>query len=139
MMEDFEVVLGPAVELQLRAGDLAAAERLLALADPLLGGLGRALTRAELPRLRGLLAVARGEDPERDLRAAVAAQEAYGAPYLLAQTRYELAHWLVKQGSIEEAIGLLDQARATFSRLGAVPALEKTDALRRETLESSTR
>jgi len=138
MLEDFEVMLGPAVELQLRAGDLDAAERLLALAVPLLGGRGRALTRAEVPRLRGMLAAARGEDPEADLRAAAAAHGAYGAPYLLAQTRYELASWLLKQGSTEEASGLLDQARATFSRLGAVPAVEKTDALRREILASST-
>ena len=139
MLEDFEVMLAPAVELQLRAGDFAAAEDLLDLAAPLLGGQGRALTRAELPRLRGLLAVARGEDPERDLRAAAAAHEVYGAPYLLAQTRYELAQWLLNQGSTEEALGLLDQARATFLRLGAVPALERTDALQRQTLESSAR
>ncbi|MFL6022680.1 MAG: hypothetical protein ACJ72O_05010, partial [Marmoricola sp.] len=128
-----------AAELQLRAGDLAAARRLVELFAPLLSGRGRALTRAELPRLRGLLAVARGEDPEPHLRSALAAQEVYGAPYLLAQTRFEFAHWLLKQGSTEEAIALLDKARATFVRLGAVPALEKTDALRRDTLESTAR
>jgi class 3 adenylate cyclase/tetratricopeptide (TPR) repeat protein len=139
MLDDFELMLTPAVELQVRAGDLLAAERLLALFAPLLGGRGRAITRAEVPRLRGMLAAARGEDPERDLRTALAAHESYGAPYLLAQTRYELASWLLKQGSTEEATGLLDQARETFARLGAVPAVEKTDALRREALEPSTR
>ena len=61
--EDFEVLWAPAVELQLWAGDLDAAERLLAFAGPLLGGRGRALTRGVVPRLRGLLALARGEDP----------------------------------------------------------------------------
>jgi hypothetical protein len=136
MMEDFEVMLAPTVELQLQAGDLAMADRLLSLADPLLSGRGRAITRAEVPRLRGMLAIARGEDPEADLRAAAAAHEAYGAPYLLALTRYELARWLFTHGGTKEAELLLDEARETFARLGAVPALEKTDALRSETVGS---
>jgi hypothetical protein len=139
MVEDFEVMLAPAVELQLRAGDLAMAERLLSLANPLLGGRGRAITRAEVPRLRGMLAAARGEDAEADLRTAAAAHEAYGAPYLLAVTRYELARWLTTRGRADEAGPLLDQARATFTRLGAIPALENADALRTEILETSAR
>jgi hypothetical protein len=137
--EDFEVMLSPVVELQLRVRDLDSAERLLALADPLLGGRGRALTRAELSRLRGMLAAARGEDPEHELRAAVAAHEAYGAPYLLALTRYELARWLVTRGRTEEAGSLLDHALATFARLGAIPALENADSVQTEILETSAR
>jgi tetratricopeptide (TPR) repeat protein len=137
--EDLEVLLAPAVELQLRAGDPDSAERLLALAAPLMGGRGHALTRAEVPRLRGLIAVARGEDAEGDFRAALAAHEAYGAPYLIAQTRYELARCLIGRGSTEDALGLIDEARATFARLGAGPALEKADALRRVRLEPSAR
>ena len=53
MFEDFEVLWAPVVELQLRAGDLDAAERVLAMAGPLLGGRSRALTRAEHARLPG--------------------------------------------------------------------------------------
>ena len=125
--EDFEVLWAPAVELQLLAGDLDAAERLLAFADPLLGGRGRALTRGEVPRLRGLLALARGEDPEADLREAEAALAAYGAPYLLARTRLELGRWLSGVGRAAEAGPLLAQARDTFVALGAVPSVAEVD------------
>ncbi len=127
--EDFEVLWAPTVELQLAAGDLETAERLLRLADPMLGGRSRPLTRGVVPRLRGLLAVARGEDPETDLREAEAALAAYGAPYLLARTRLELGRWLVEQGRGDEARGMLTQARETFVALRAAPSLAELDEL----------
>ncbi len=120
----------PAVELQLSAGELDTAEELLRLAVPYVtGGRSRDLSRGVVPRLRGLLALERGEDPEPDLREAEAALAAYGAPYLLARTRLELGRWLQQQGRGDEASGMLSQARETFVTLGAAPSLAEVDAL----------
>jgi hypothetical protein len=101
----------------------------MALAGPLLGGRGRPITRAEAPRLRGLLAIARGEDPEPDLREAAAAHEGYGTPYLLARTRLELGRWLQEQGRGREATELLALARPVFVELRATPSVVELDAL----------
>ncbi|MCW2768137.1 MAG: adenylate/guanylate cyclase, partial [Nocardioides sp.] len=128
MREDFEMLWSPAVELQLEAGDLETAAELLALAGPLGGG-SRAVTRGMVPRFRGLLALARGEDPEDDLREAERALESYGAPYLLARTRLELARWLTGQDRPDEAAPLLDLARPTFVALRATPSVADVDAL----------
>ena len=128
--EDFEVLWAPAVELQLQAGEVEAAEELLALAAPYVtGGRARALTRGVVPRLRGLLALARDDDPEPDLREAEAALAAYGAPYLLARTRLELGRWLTEQRRGGEASGMLAQARETFVTLGAAPSVAEVDAM----------
>ena len=128
--DDFEVLWTPTVELQLQAGELTAAAELLALAAPYVTGVrARALTRGVVPRLRGLLALARGEDPEPDLREAEAALSSYGAPYLLARTRLELGRWLQEQGRGDEASGLLAQARETFVTLRAAPSVAEVDAL----------
>ena len=129
LAEDFEILWAPSVELQLQVGDLDTAAELLALADELGRTREFALTRGVVPRLRGLLSLARGEDPEADLREAEAAFAAYGAPYLLARTRLELAGWLTTQGRSNEASPLLAQARATFVDLGAAPSVAEVDAL----------
>ena len=132
--EDFEVMWAPVMELQIEAGRLDAATGLLERAEQLLAGRWRPLCRAELPRLRGMLKAARGEDPEADLREAEAAHEAYGAPYLLALTRLELARWLRDHGRGEEAAVLLAAARPVFVELRATPAIEATDELMRESV-----
>ncbi|NYD41992.1 hypothetical protein [Nocardioides panaciterrulae] len=130
-LEDFEMIWAPGVELQLHAGNVDAASRLLQLAEPVAGRRGRPLTRALLPRLRGLVAAARGEDPEADLREAVAALEAYGARYLLARTRLDLGRWLVARDRTGEADPLLAEARAVFVDLRALPSVAEVDALER--------
>ena len=129
MREDVEVRWGPAVELQLEAGDLETAAELLELAGPSLGARRRAITRGVVPRLQGLLALARGEDPEALLREAERALEEYGAPYLLARTRLELAGWLHTQGRESEAEALLALARPVFVDLRAAPSIVEVDAL----------
>ena len=129
MLEDIEVHLAPAVELQLRAGDLDMAERLLALMEPLLGGRSRGVTRGEYPRMRGMITAARGGDPEADFRAAEKAHESYGAVFQLARTRLELGRWLSTQGRAEEARPMLAEARAAFERLGAAPSIADVDTL----------
>ena len=127
--EDFEAMWAPTVELQLAAGDLDAAAGLLDLADVHVGARPTALALGVVPRLRGLLALARGEDPETHLRAAEAALEAYGAPYLLARTRLELGRWLRSQGRADEATTMLVQARETFVSLRTEPSLAELDAV----------
>lgn len=129
LSEDIEVLLAPVVELQLAAGRVDVAEELMALFAPRLSGRVRPVSQAEVHRLRGLIAVARGLDPEIDLRAAEQAHAAYGAPYQLAQTRHELARWLSTQERGTEAAVLAARARETYELLGARPALTELDAL----------
>jgi class 3 adenylate cyclase/tetratricopeptide (TPR) repeat protein len=136
MLEDFEIGWAPAVELQLQAGALEEAEALLGLATPMLGGRSRPLTRGEVARLRGTLAVRRGGDAEDDLRTAERELEAYGAPYLLALTRLELGRWLATQGRRDEAVPLLEAAREVFVRLGAIPSIGEVDAVVHETADA---
>ncbi|MDX6217806.1 MAG: hypothetical protein QOG99_3390, partial [Frankiales bacterium] len=80
-------------------------------------------------RLTGLVALARGEDPEAHLRTAEHEFATYGAPFYLACTRFELGTWLRARGREPEAAPLLAQARAAFEELGAtakVAAMERT-------------
>lgn len=127
--EDFEVLWSPSIELLLESGDLAGAERVLAVAAPLDGPFGRPLLRGELPRLRGLVSLARGADPEADLREAVQALDEFGAAYLAARARLALGGWLHGQGRHTEAEPLLTAAREVFADLGARPSVEEVDAL----------
>ena len=129
MFDDFEIFWGPTLELQLAAGDLEAAQRMLDLGAPLVGGRSRHLTRAEHARLRALLAAARGEDPEADFRAAEREHATYRAPYLLARTRLDLARWLHGQGRTDETGPLLGLARPVLEELRAAPALAEVAAL----------
>ena len=124
-----ELHVTPAVELQLRAGELDTAERLLALLEPLLGGRSRGVTRGEYPRMRGMITAARGGASRGGLPGGQRAHEAYGAPFLLARTRLELGRWLTTQGRAEEARPVLAEARAAFERLGAAPSIADVDTI----------
>jgi hypothetical protein len=127
IMDDFEVFVGPAVELQLRAGEIDEAEALLDLGAALTGGRASRLLRCQRLRLGGLIAIARGDDPEELLRSAEKELEAYGAVYYLARTRLALGRWLLAQGRHVEAEPLLAEARSTFLDLGAAPSLEELE------------
>lgn len=129
VLEDIDVWWPIAVELQIAVGDVDAAAELMSLSEPRVVAEGSALGHGELPRLRGLLALARGEDPEAELRAAEIALEAFGAPYLLARTRLELGRWLHAAGRIDEAMDLLGLARPAFELVGAEPSLAEIDAI----------
>ncbi|WP_139980339.1 adenylate/guanylate cyclase domain-containing protein [Nocardioides litoris] len=126
--EDLEVLLTPAVELQLRAGDIDGAERLLDVADGVPSARWKPLTHAEVARLRGMIAAARGQDPEAVLRDAVRRHESYGAPYLLARAKDELGRWLHRQGRTADSHLLSQGARETYRQLGAAAALGDLDA-----------
>ncbi len=129
VFEDFEILWAPVVELQLRAGDVAGAAEVLVLADRIRVVRLKPLTRGEVARLRGMVTAAQGGDPEDDFRAAETTHEAYGAPYLLARTRHELARWLLDQGRADEALLLLEQAREAYAHLGATLDKADVDAL----------
>lgn len=55
----------------------------------------------------------------RELTAAIAALDAYGAVPDRARTQEELGAWLRSAGREDEAAPLLDAARATYAELGA--------------------
>jgi class 3 adenylate cyclase len=129
--DDFVVLWPPMVLAALAAGDLGLAERLLepvAAAPP---GRVSAGVAAQWPRLRGLVAAARGDDPqtvETDLRAGIEALAGYGAVGDRARAEEELARWLAEQGRDAEAGPLLATARATYAEIGAVGWLARLDA-----------
>ena len=82
--------------------------------------------RAELARYRGLVNATRGchDTVEADLREAIAILTDLGYPYWLALTQIDLARWLIDQGRAADAKALVDEAVATFTRLGARPAFD---------------
>jgi nucleotide-binding universal stress UspA family protein len=89
-------------------------------------GLVTPLVHAQLLRLRGMIAAARGDasGAEADLAAAADGLRAFGARYYLARTLLSLAE--VRRDSGLPASELLDEARAIFENLGARPWVEAT-------------
>ncbi|GAA2011838.1 AAA family ATPase [Nocardioides kribbensis] len=132
MVEDVEMLWAPAVELQIRAGAREGARELLAIPQRIAASRWRPITRAEVARLRGMATAADGGDPEQHFRDAERAHASYGAPFLLARTRHELARWLVGQGRAPEAAVLVDGARQTYAHLGAAGVLSDLDELARD-------
>jgi tetratricopeptide (TPR) repeat protein len=128
VLEDFEVLWTPTVELQLRAGHVEEAEALLTFGPAAESAIRCEVGAAMAPRLAGLVAIAKGEDPEQLLRAAELEFTAYGAPYYLARTRLELGRWLCDQGRAAEGMPLLDLARTGLVELGALRSLTELEA-----------
>jgi ABC-type amino acid transport substrate-binding protein len=85
---------------------------------------------AQWHRLNGLLAAARGEDPElaeSELRVGMNALAGLGAVGFHAQAQEELACWLATEQREEEAAALLAAARATYDKIGANGWLSRLD------------
>ncbi|HUR51168.1 MAG TPA: adenylate/guanylate cyclase domain-containing protein, partial [Mycobacteriales bacterium] len=78
MEDEFPPLWTHAVLASLDAGLLAQVEQQISLVADAPPGLVSPALAAELPRLQGLLALARGEDPEPQLRAAITSLEAFG-------------------------------------------------------------
>ena len=128
--DDFFLLWPPLVLAALRAGDLDLAERLLAPVTTALPGQRSPAVAAQWHRLHGLLAAARGEDPElaeTEMRAGIDALAAFGAVGFHAQAQEELARWLANEHRDEEAAPLLTAARATYDRIGANGWLSRLD------------
>lgn len=129
--DDFFVVWPPAVLAALEAHDLDLAERLLAPVSEALPGQRSPAVSAQWHRLLGLLAAARGHDPEfaeTEMRAGIEGLSAYGAVGFHAQAQEELGRWLVTQGRDDEAQPLLDGARTTYIKIGAAGWLAELES-----------
>ena len=125
--DDFLLLWTQAVRASLDAGLLDQAEQQLAHVAEAPAGLLAPLLAAQLPHLQGLLTLARGGDPEAELRRGVDALGTVGMIPEQARTQHALAGWLVGQGRLEEAAPLLDAARATYEQLGAQAWLAELD------------
>jgi class 3 adenylate cyclase/tetratricopeptide (TPR) repeat protein len=124
--DDFALYWPLGVEYSLLAGDVDRAERLLQPVTEAASGVVTPLVHAQLFRLRGMIAAARGdlESADGDLSRGTDELRAFGAPYYLARTLLSLAE--VRRDSGLPASDLLDEARAIFDMLGARPWVEAT-------------
>ena len=118
-----------AVDFVVTAGDRAGYDRLLEYADDSQTRIPNSL-KGHRRRLEALWAARHGGDSEaveRGLSAAIQAYDAWGSVVHLAMARADLGVWLTGQGRAAEAEALLDQARATFSGIGATAWLAELD------------
>ena len=119
-----------AVDLVIETGDRVAYHRLLEFADDSQTRIPISLKGHRL-RLEALWEARHGGDPsavERGLRDALEAYDAWGSVVHRARTQADLGVWLAGQGRAAEADPLLEQARATFTEIGATSWLAQLDA-----------
>ncbi len=121
MSDDYVHFWPAAVDLALRAGETAEAERLVGAATEATERwrAPRAIY-AHLDRFTGLMS--RESDPEgaeQALRSAVAGFTAWGSPHYRARAQAELGRWLESLGRTAEAAPLLHDALTTLSDLRA--------------------
>ncbi len=111
--------LAPAVDSALRVGDVAAARH---LRDGIAAAASTSdvLAAAQIGLFDARLAAADG-DPgaEEAFVDAIRRYDALGTPVIAARARLNLAEWLVAGGRGEEAVEALEEAIATFERLGS--------------------
>ena len=129
--DDFCILWPPLILAAVAADDLDLAERLLAPVEEARQGKVSPAVAAQWHRLRGVVSAARGDDSEfaeTEMRAGIAALDAFGARGYRAQAQEKLAHWLVDQHRPDDAQPLVDAARATYTDIGATGWLAKLDA-----------
>ena len=117
------------IEALIRAGDLAAAEPLLASLEDRARRLDRASALAAAGRCRALLASAQGDHDAAGaaLGQAFAAHERLDMPFELARTHLaagDVARRARRKAAAREHV---ESARAAFARLGAEPWAERAD------------
>ncbi len=129
--EAYRLLWPLAAEAALRTGRLDDVQGLIDAAEAMPGDGIPPYLQAQVGRFRALLAAAEGDHDqvEQGLRAAVAALDELGYPYFRALVQVDLGDWLISQGRRDDAEPVLAGARETFTRLGAVPALERLDTL----------
>jgi class 3 adenylate cyclase/tetratricopeptide (TPR) repeat protein len=129
--DDFPILWPFAVENAIAAGDLDEADRLLLYVADAAPGLVTPVLHAHLPRLRALVAIARGDDSsvDADLEHATKAFRDFGAPFYLARTLLERARRLSERGDAEAAAPLRDEAEAIFVSLRANKWVEEARAV----------
>ena len=120
-----------AVESALAAGDVDEARALLALVEEAPTGHVPPYIRAQLARLRALLAsTGDGEGTETGLQSSIRMFRGLGYAYWLARAQADHAFWLLDRGRAEDAEPLLTEAADVFSRVGAAPDLSRIQGLR---------
>jgi class 3 adenylate cyclase/tetratricopeptide (TPR) repeat protein len=112
LWDDLVLMMPVAMDLALKHENPVAAEALLHAVDEATGLVPRGLV-AQTLRVRGLLARRAGrlEESEKQLRAALAELDTWGARGFQARTQAELAQVLRQLGKHEEAAALNDRAR----------------------------
>jgi tetratricopeptide (TPR) repeat protein len=125
--DDYPLFWVPGIEFALAAGRLSEAHRLFNQVAETPKGLVPQYLLAQLHRMRGLLAVAEGDDAaaEPELAQAIEALRAFGAPFYAARAQLELAELLTRAGRSAEARAQADAALAAFTDLGATPWAER--------------
>ena len=121
---DYVCRLPEAVRVAAAAGDVALVESLVGGVEP-----AQPLHAHALAGARARLREAEGRTAEAAATAAASAWHRFGVPYEEAQSLLCQARCLAALGRAPEAAACLGDARAIFSRLGARPALDETQAL----------
>jgi hypothetical protein len=133
LSEEFRLAWPLAVEAALASGRVDDATAQLALVSHTPKGHVPPYLRAQLSRLRGLVASARGDaaTAEGDLRSSIEQFVELGYTSWLARSRVDLAGCLAVLGRTSEVEPLLRDAATTFTELRAQPDLEHVqDVLR---------
>jgi hypothetical protein len=126
--ESFRLALPLALDAVIRSADLDEARKLLAMVAAAPDDQVPPYLAAQQARYSSLLALASetiAPGIEADLRFAIDTLAALGFRYWHARAQADLAHWLSTQHRQEEAEHLLDAARATLSKLGAIADLAR--------------
>jgi hypothetical protein len=129
LTDDFPLVWHEAATTALHFDDLDSLGVLIRRIDDDPSGAPRGL-RGHRERFGALRAERLGSDPtevEAGLRVALVEYEAWRAPVFVALGRRELGLFLQRQGRLQDAGVELDQARATFTQLGAAAWLRDLD------------
>jgi len=126
-------LLPAAVEVLLAAGQLEEAQRVSAELTGIASAFGGVALGAMAAYARASIDIAAGEAAEavREAREACRLWGEIACSYEVARSRVILARALREFGDEDSATGELDAARAAFAELGAAPALEEVDRLRR--------
>ena len=122
-------VLG--LDAALTLSDTESAEEILRLITDAPRGATSPFLLAQAARFGARVAALRGREDEVEpgFKTAAGMLRELGTPYWMALTLLEHGRWLVGRGRPEEAARLVEEARATFERLGAQPALEASALL----------
>ena len=125
-------LLPAAIEIFIACNDLKAAQSLCREMDEIANLFGTDILGCVADQGRGLAALARGElaDAVAALTRARQYWSEFGAPYLVARLRVEIARAYAGLGDFEGAGIELDAAERPFRELGAKPDLARLRAIR---------